>query len=61
LEGTDFSNHALVKMPSNCSTAKVYEYLISLNDKEITDNRPDALKIESAGFDLKTSFRKGKN
>ncbi len=48
-------------MPSNCSTAKVYEYLISLNDKEITDNRPDALKIESAGFDLKTSFRKGKN
>jgi len=35
----------------------LYEYLMSLNDKEIVDKRPDALKIEAAGFDLKTSFR----
>ena len=35
----------------------LYEYLISLNDKEIIDNRPDKLKIEAAGFDTKTSFR----
>lgn len=38
----------------------LYEYLMSLNDKEIVDNRPDALKIEAAGFDLKTSFRNNK-
>jgi len=38
----------------------VYEYISSLNDKDIVDNRPDSLKIESAGFDLKTSFRKMK-
>lgn len=35
----------------------LYEYLMSLNDKEIVDNRPDILKIESAGFDPETSFR----
>jgi hypothetical protein len=38
----------------------LYEYLISLNDKKIVDNRPDTLKIEAAGFDLKTSFRNTK-
>ena len=35
----------------------LYEYLMSLNDKEIVDSRPDSLKIEAAGFDTKTSFR----
>lgn len=35
----------------------LYEYIMSLNDKEIKDTRPDALKLESAGFDKKTSFR----
>ena len=38
----------------------IYEYLMSLNDKKIVDNRPDALKVEAAGFDLKTSFRNTK-
>jgi hypothetical protein len=31
-----------------------------MNDKEIVDYRPDALKIEAAGLDLKTSFRNNK-
>lgn len=38
----------------------LYEYHMSLKDKEIVDNRPDVLKIEAAGFDLKTSFRNTK-
>lgn len=32
-------------------------YISSLNDIEITDNRSDIQKAESAGFDRKTSFR----
>lgn len=35
----------------------LYEYLSSLNDKPIIDTRSDIQKIESAGFDRKTSFR----
>ena len=37
---------------------KVYNYLSSLKDKDIPDNRTDKEKIMSAGFDVKTSFRK---
>lgn len=33
-------------------------YISSLNDLEVTDNRTDIQKAESAGFDRKTSFRK---
>lgn len=39
----------------------LYEYILSLNEKDITDDRPDALKAESAGFDVKTSFRNVKD
>jgi len=35
----------------------LYEYLSSLRDKPFTDSRSDVQKLESAGFDKKTSFR----
>lgn len=35
----------------------LYEYISSLNDKEIIDNRTDKEKIESHGFDKNASFR----
>ena len=36
----------------------IYDYLASQYDKEIIDSRTDIQKLESAGFDKKTSFRK---
>ena len=38
----------------------LYNYLISIREKEIIDNRNDVSKLESHGFDKITSFR-GKN
>jgi hypothetical protein len=35
----------------------LYEYLSSLRDKPFIDPRSDVQKLESAGFDKKTSFR----
>jgi len=35
----------------------LYAYLSSLRDKPFTDSRSDVQKLESAGFDKKTSFR----
>ena len=35
----------------------LYEYLSSLRDKPFIDTRSDVQKLESAGFDKKTSFR----
>ena len=35
----------------------LYEHLSSLRDKSFTDTRSDVQKLESAGFDKKTSFR----
>lgn len=35
----------------------LYAYLSSLRDKTFTDSRSDVQKLESAGFDKKTSFR----
>lgn len=35
----------------------IYNYLISTKDKKIEDNRTDVQKLESKGFDKKTSFR----
>ena len=35
----------------------LYEYISSLRDKPFTDTRSDVQKLESAGFDKKTSFR----
>lgn len=39
----------------------LYEYLSSLRDKPFTDTRSDVQKLESAGFDKKTSFRNVKS
>lgn len=36
---------------------KLYNYLISIREKPIVDNRNDIQKLESQGFDRKTSFR----
>lgn len=36
---------------------EIYNYLISIREKPIIDNRNDILKLESFGFDKKTSFR----
>ena len=38
----------------------LYDYLSSLKDTPITDSRTDDQKLESAGFDKKTSFRNAK-
>ena len=35
----------------------LYEYISSLRDKPFADTRTDAQKLESAGFNKKTSFR----
>lgn len=37
---------------------KLYDYISKRNEKEIVDQRNDIEKLESAGFDKKTSFRK---
>ena len=39
---------------------EVSNYLLSLKDPKIEDNRSDIEKLESHGFDRKTSFRKDK-
>ena len=58
-----FSNPILMSMPLMVVPAEqvfeqVHEFLLSLNDKPIVDSRTDEQKLESAGFDKKTSFRK---
>lgn len=37
---------------------QIYSFLLSKKDKKIVDSRTDVQKLESAGFDRKTSFRK---
>lgn len=37
---------------------QIYNFLLSKKDKKIVDSRTDVQKLESAGFDRKTSFRK---
>lgn len=37
---------------------QIYNFLLSKKDKKIVDSRTDIQKLESAGFDRKTSFRK---
>lgn len=36
---------------------KIYDYLISIREKPIVDKRDDVQRLESKGFDKKTSFR----
>ena len=60
----DYSNNPIltgtfitkIVPPSNIWQA-LYEYLSSLKNKPFTDTRTDVQKLESAGFDKKTSFR----
>ena len=44
-------------IPSEDIWNRIYEYLSSLKDIQVNDNRTDEQKLESAGFDKKTSFR----
>lgn len=37
---------------------QIYNFLLSKKDKKVVDSRTDVQKLESAGFDRKTSFRK---
>lgn len=47
-------------VPAEELFTEIQDFLLSLNDKEIVDGRTDEQKLESAGFDKKTSFRKQK-
>lgn len=47
----------LTCIPADEIFLNIQDFLLSLNEKEIIDNRTDVQKIESAGFDKKTSFR----
>ncbi len=44
-------------IPAEEMWQNIYDHLSALKEKPIVDNRPDPLKIKSAGFDTKTSFR----
>lgn len=44
-------------IPAEEAWNNIYEYISSLKDKEIVDNRTDIQHAESHGFDKKTSFR----
>lgn len=41
----------------NIIYTELYNYLLSIKDKNIIDNRTDIEKLESLGFDKKSSFR----
>lgn len=44
-------------IPADEMYNNVYDYLISIREKKIEDNRNDIQKLESKGFDKKISFR----
>ena len=44
-------------VPAEEAWNNIYEYISSLNNKEIVDNRTDIQHAESHGFDKRTSFR----
>ena len=49
---------AVVKfIPADTAWQEIYNFISSQYDKDIIDNRSDIQKLESAGFDKKTSFR----
>ena len=48
----------LMIVPAETIFDEIHEFLLSLNDKKVEDSRTDVQKLESAGFDKKTSFRK---
>ena len=52
------SSIPLIIVPAETVFEELHEFLLSLNDKKIEDSRTDVQKLESAGFDKKTSFRK---
>lgn len=58
-----YDNPILVSLPIPIVPAEdlflnLQEFILSQNDKPIVDNRTDRQKLEAAGFDNKTSFRK---
>lgn len=58
-----FDNPILATLPIRLASAEdiflnLQEFILSQNDKPIVDNRTDRQKLEAAGFDNKTSFRK---
>jgi len=48
----------LMIVPAESMFEEIHEFLLSLNDKPIVDSRTDSQKLEAAGFDKRTSFRK---
>lgn len=48
----------LMTVPPEQLFEQIHEFLLLLNEKKIEDTRSDVQKLESAGFDKKTSFRK---
>lgn len=48
----------LPRIPAEELFLNLQDFILSLNDKPILDNRTDKQKLEAAGFDNKTSFRK---
>ena len=54
LSGTPFVSY----IPANEIWQAIYDYLIKMSEPKIEDNRSDVEKLESHGFDKKTSFRK---
>lgn len=44
-------------IPANEIWENVYDFISHKNDKKIVDNRTDVEKLESHGFDKRTSFR----
>ena len=52
------SSIPLMTIPAETIFEEIHEFLLLLNDKKIEDSRTDVQKLESAGFDKKTSFRK---
>lgn len=54
LSGTPFVSY----IPADEIWQAIYDYLIKMSEPKIEDNRSDIEKLESHGFDKKTSFRK---
>lgn len=44
-------------IPADTAWMEIYNFISSQYDKDIIDNRSDVQKLESAGFDKKSSFR----
>lgn len=54
------STFPLVAVPAEDVFLGIQDWLLSKADPKVTDNRTDVQKLEAAGFDRRTSFRKTK-